>query len=44
MFLTYNVTVEKLLDLGVDGIITDKPLETREIIDEYEKKKARENV
>ena len=37
-------TIIKLLDLGVDGIITDKPLETREIITEYEVKKARENV
>ncbi len=37
-------TILKLLDYGVDGIITDKPLETREIINEYEKKKARENA
>ncbi len=37
-------TIEKLLDMGVDGIITDKPLETRETINEYEQKKARENV
>ncbi len=37
-------TILKLLSYGVDGIITDKPLETREIIDEYELKKARENV
>lgn len=37
-------TIIKLLDYGVDGIITDTPLETREIMDEYEKKKARENV
>ena len=33
-------TIIKLLQYGVDGIITDKPLETREIIDEYESKKA----
>jgi len=37
-------TIYKLLDLGVDGIITDKPLETREIIDEYEEKKAKASV
>lgn len=37
-------TILKLLDYGVDGIITDKPLETREIIEEYELKKERENV
>ncbi len=37
-------TIEKLLSMGVDGIITDKPLETREIMNEYEQKKARENV
>ncbi len=37
-------TIEKLLSYEVDGIITDKPLEAREIMDEYEKKKARENV
>ncbi len=37
-------TIEKLLDLGVDGIITDKPLETRAVIDEYEQKKAKESV
>lgn len=34
----------KLLQYGVDGIITDKPLETRQIIEEYELKKAKENV
>ncbi len=37
-------TILKLLSYGVDGIITDKPLETREIIEEYELKKAKENV
>ena len=37
-------TVLKLLDYGVDGIITDMPLETRQIIDEYEMKKGKENV
>ena len=37
-------TILKLLGYGVDGIITDKPLETREIIEEYELKKAKENV
>jgi glycerophosphoryl diester phosphodiesterase len=37
-------TILKLLNCGVDGIITDKPLETREIIEEYELKKAKENV
>lgn len=36
--------IEKMLDCGVDGLITDKPLETREIVDEYDKRKARENV
>ena len=34
----------KLLEYGVDGIITDKPLEARQIIEEYEKKKARASV
>ncbi|MBR3766683.1 MAG: glycerophosphodiester phosphodiesterase [Clostridia bacterium] len=34
-------TILKLLDMGVDGIITDKPLETKEIVEEYEKKKAK---
>ncbi|MBR2411144.1 MAG: hypothetical protein IKB08_05410 [Clostridia bacterium] len=37
-------TIIKLLDCGVDGIITDMPLETRKIIDEYELKKGKENV
>lgn len=37
-------TILRLLDLGVDGIITDMPLETREIIDEYEQKKAKADV
>ncbi len=37
-------TIIKMLECGVDGIITDKPLETREIIDEYEKKKAEADV
>lgn len=36
--------IEKLLDMGVDGLITDRPLETREMVNEYEMKKARENV
>ena len=33
-------TVGKLIDMGVDGIITDMPLEVREIAEEYEKRKA----
>ncbi len=37
-------TIIRMLEMGVDGIITDMPLETREIIDEYEKKKEAENV
>lgn len=37
-------TIIKMLECGVDGIITDKPLETREIIEEYEKKKAEADV
>lgn len=37
-------TIIKLLNYGVDGIITDCPLETRKIIEEYELKKAKENV
>lgn len=37
-------TIIKMLECGVDGIITDKPLETRAIIEEYERKQQRENV
>ena len=41
---TGKKTIVKLLEMGVDGLITDKPLETREIITEFEEKKAKENV
>lgn len=37
-------TIIKMLEFGVDGIITDKPLETRAVIDEYESRRLRENV
>ncbi len=37
-------TIIKMLECGVDGIITDLPLETRAIAEEYERKKARANV
>lgn len=34
----------KLLQYGVDGLITDKPLETRQIIEEFEQKRAKQGV
>lgn len=34
--------IERLLDFGVDGLITDMPLETRQIVEEYESKKKEE--
>lgn len=37
-------TIIKMLDCGVDGIITDCPLETRAVCEEYERRKARDNV
>lgn len=37
-------TILKLLSYGVDGLITDKPLETRQIVEEYEKKKGKQGV
>lgn len=37
-------TIIKLLEYGVDGLITDKPLETRQIMEEYEHKKAKQSV
>ncbi len=33
-------TIIKMLECGVDGIITDLPLETRAIVEEYERKNA----
>lgn len=37
-------TILKLLEYGVDGIITDMPLETRAVIDEFEQKRAESNA